>query len=105
MSRHDDRDVLEALDNAWADETGFLGMLRNGQFSESAGEELLGLLESIEVPLGERLHSDFVRLVWFAPMFAEWQLDRVAARGGNRQAAQRISDRIRELIMRILGVP
>jgi hypothetical protein len=105
VSRHDDPGILEALDSAWDDESGFLGMLRAGRFAESAGEELLVLLESIEIQEGERLHPDFVRLVWFAPLFAEWQIDRAAERGADRQAVQRISDLLRERLMEILGTP
>lgn len=105
MSRHDDPRVLEALDGVWDGELGFLGMLRAGVFSESAGEEFLALLQSIEIQGGERLHADFVRLTWFAPLFSEWQIERVVERGAERKIVERIANMIRERLMELLGTP
>lgn len=105
MTRHDDPAVLEALDGAWGEESGYLGMLRYGRFSEEAGEKLLALLDSIEVGEGERLHPDFVRLVWFAPLFAEWQTERAVERGADQEKVALVADRLRERLMEILGTP
>jgi hypothetical protein len=63
MARHSDPAVLAALDLAWDPDEGYLGMLRDGHFSEEAGEQYLNLLGQIEIFEGEQLHPDFVRLV------------------------------------------
>jgi hypothetical protein len=105
MTRHSDPEVLEALDLAWDSERGFLGRLRKGHFSEGLGEEYLDLLGRIEIDEGEQLHPDFVRLVWFAPLSAEWQTRTVVELGADLRAVARIADLIRERVMELLGVP
>lgn len=105
MTRHDDPGMLEALDGAWGPDVGFFGMLRARRFSEAAGEGFLALLQSVEISEGERLHSDFVRLVWFAPTFTEWQIDRAVEMGADRRKLERISNLIQARIMEIFGTP
>ncbi|MFI9381438.1 hypothetical protein [Kutzneria sp. NPDC052558] len=103
--KHSSPDVLEALDSAWDDTSGFLGLLRSGKFLPELAEGYLRLLSSIEVSEGEALHPDFVRLVWFVPLFMEWQVDRNVERGANKGELVNFLDLIRERIMEILGVP
>ena len=105
MTRHSDPAVLEGLDLAWDSERGYLGLLRAGQFSEHLGEEYLDLLGQIEIEEGEQLHPDFVRLVWFAPLSAEWLVQPVVQRGADLRAVTRVADLIRERVMELLGVP
>ena len=103
--KHSSPDVLETLDSAWDDTSGFLGLLRSGEFSPELAEEYLGLLSSIEVSEGEALHPDFVRLIWFVPLFMEWQVDRSVERGVDKGELANFLDLIRERIMEMLGVP
>ncbi|MFC5286201.1 hypothetical protein ACFPM7_04000 [Actinokineospora guangxiensis] len=97
--------MLEALDLAWDSDEGFLGQLRSGRFLAEAGAGYLVLLQSIEVKEGERLHADFVRLTWFAPMFMEWNVERAVNRGADKESVHRIVDQLRERIMELLGTP
>ncbi len=103
--KHDSPDALEALDRAWDPELGFLGSLRDGRFVPTLGDAYLKLLQSIEIPEGERLHPDFVRLVWFAPQFSEWQIQRAVDRGANRLEVASYSDRIWNAVTELLGTP
>jgi hypothetical protein len=103
--KHSDPAALEALDLAWDDEEGALGKLRSGQFDAALAAGYTELLHSIEIEEGEALHADFVRLIWFAPLFSEWQIARVAERGGDEQEASNFSDKIRERVMELLGTP
>ncbi|MEU1664514.1 hypothetical protein ABZ547_13025 [Streptomyces sparsogenes] len=103
--KHSSPEILEALDSAWDDESGFLGLLRSGQFSSSLADEYLTLLDSVEIAEGEALNQDFVRLVWFTPIFMEWQIERAVERGANKRELTGATDRIRERIMEILGTP
>jgi hypothetical protein len=105
MSAHSDPATLNLLDLAWDQDEGFLGMLRSGRFSEVAGERYLALLRSIEIGEGEQLNPDFVRLVWFAPIFIEWQVERAVECGADKAQVERISDAVRERLMELLGTP
>ncbi|MEU1671277.1 hypothetical protein ABZ752_04490 [Streptomyces roseifaciens] len=103
--KHSDPAVLEALDLAWDADSGVLGKLRGGVYDAELGAKYIELLKSIEISEGESLHPDFVRLVWFAPLFSEWQLERVAENGGDGRAAHGFADLVRERLMEILGIP
>ncbi|WP_329435099.1 hypothetical protein OG564_28680 [Streptomyces sp. NBC_01280] len=103
--KNSDPAVLEALDLAWDDEEGVLGKLRGGQFDAALAEGYVELLQTIEIEEGAALHADFVRLIWFAPLFSEWQIERVAKRGGDAQEASNFSDKVRERVMELLGTP
>lgn len=105
MTEHSDPAVLEALDLAWDPDEGFLGKLRDGEFSEELGDSYLALLESIEIGEGESLHPDFVRLVWFAPMFMEWQRERAIERGADERAVDRVTNRVTDRVLELLGTP
>lgn len=98
------RDVISQLDEAWDDETGFLGRLRFGNFDEAAGERYVGLLRSlpeISVDFDPRV----VTLIWFAPQFIEWQCDRVATSELERSKIRRIATGVHEAVAEILGIP
>ncbi|MDN3265776.1 hypothetical protein QWJ26_39475 [Streptomyces sp. CSDS2] len=103
--KHSDPQVLEALDLAWDPEVGPLGKLRAGEYDAELAERYVELLNSVEVAEGESLHQDFVRLVWFAPLFMEWQIERAVKRGADRHKVSDFSDRVRERVMEILGTP
>jgi hypothetical protein len=103
--RHSDPEVLAALDLAWDDEEGPLGKLRSGRFDPILAGRYIDLLNSIEISKGQALHPDFVRLVWFAPLFSEWQIERAVKRGSNERDVRDFCDMVRERMMEILGVP
>lgn len=105
MIDHSDPVVLEALDLAWDRDEGFLGRLRMRDFSEKLGNAYVELLQGIEIPEGERLHPDFVRLVWFVPLFTEWQREGAIDQGADAAALDRIINLIRERVLVILGSP
>ncbi|MFG3093362.1 hypothetical protein [Streptomyces sp. NPDC048202] len=93
-------DVLALLDEAWDDEVGFLGKLRAGEFDAEAGAAYVALFARIP-PVGETVDSRLVQLIWFAPMFIEWQSERA---GGGAEL-RRISTQVQEAVAEILGMP
>jgi len=103
--KHDDPAMLEALDRAWDPEAGPLGLLREGIYDAQLADAYLALLDSIEIGEGERLHADFVKLVWFAPIFTEWQIERAAKRGADRNDVVNFGGRVCSRVMHILGMP
>jgi hypothetical protein len=96
-------DLLRALDEAWDDEAGFLGRLRYRNFDAASGQKYVELLESIDVEEGA-FSAEFVRLLWFVPLFLEW---RVADMRGDsaEQALAAITDKVRTRVMELLGTP
>jgi hypothetical protein len=94
-------ELLAALDAAWDDETGFLGRLRYRHFDAALGRAYVDLVQSIEVDEGEPFSPDFIRLLWFVPLFLEWRQRDMAE---DRDLAD-ISDLVRERVMELLGTP
>lgn len=103
--KHTDPQVLESLDLAWDPDQGPLGKLRGGTFDPELAERYVALLNSVEIQERERLHRDFVRLVWFAPLFIEWQIEQAEERGADQLAVTNFGDRVRERVMELLGTP
>ncbi|WP_190128687.1 hypothetical protein [Streptomyces mashuensis] len=104
--KHSEPEVLEALDLAWDPEAGVLGKMRAGDYDAALADGYLELLDRIEIGEGEPLHPDFVKLLWFAPLFCEWQIERCAESGGglDREVSS-FSNRVCDRVMELLGVP
>ncbi|MCK1796145.1 hypothetical protein MTQ01_09025 [Streptomyces sp. XM4193] len=98
------KDLLEALDNAWDIETGFLGKLREGKFDPADGEAYVKLLATIP-PLGDVANTQLVRLIWFSPTFIEWQIDRATDEITGGEPLRRIQNQVHEEVIRIIGLP
>lgn len=97
-------ELLELLDEAWDEESGFLGKLRFGKFDPDAGEAYVALLSRIP-PIGETVEARLVQLIWFAPMFIEWQLERAAKSEDELRQLTRIATQVHEAVSNILGIP
>ncbi|SFE57341.1 hypothetical protein SAMN04487819_1172 [Actinopolyspora alba] len=97
-------DLLEALEEAWDVESGFLGKLRAGRFDPEAGEAYVALLSRIP-PIGETVDSRLVQLIWFAPTLIEWQTERAAKNEKEVEKLGHIWDQVREALIALLGLP
>ncbi|MBO8201450.1 hypothetical protein ACFW4X_27705 [Streptomyces smyrnaeus] len=105
--KHSSAEALEALDLAWDPERGVLGKLRDGIYDAELAQEYITLLESIEIEEGEHLHPDFVRLLWFSPIFSEWQSKRIAEFGSesDKLDSMNFANKVLSRVERILGIP
>ncbi|SFE57364.1 hypothetical protein SAMN04487904_107163 [Actinopolyspora lacussalsi subsp. righensis] len=99
-----DEELLEALDEVWDIDTGFLGRLRAGHFDPEAGEEYVALLSRIP-PVGDTVDYRLVQRIWFAPTFIEWQIERATKSPGDEVRLRRIESQVREAVVAVLGVP
>jgi len=63
------------------------------------------ILSTYVIESQETISAEFVRLLWFTPLFVEWQIERVVSVGGDEAQVRHISDAIRERVMEILGTP
>lgn len=97
-------DLLDLLDMAWDDESGFLGKLRSGQFDLGAGEAYVKLLSRVPQP-GNMIDARLVKLIWFAPMFIEWQMERAAVGADETRQLTRIATEVHEAVANVLGTP
>jgi len=96
---------IQALEAEWSKPDGFLGKAREGVFDERQGAGFVVLLQRIELADGPSIDRRLVALVWYLPNFLEWQKGRVAERGGDLAAFERLINRVQGIVEEILGVP
>ncbi|WP_229068505.1 hypothetical protein [Actinoplanes sp. DH11] len=97
-------ELLASLDDAWDEDEGFLGKLRAGVFDEIGGVAYVALLRSIP-PIGETVESELVKLIWFAPQFVTWQIERATRGEAEAARLRRVADQIHEAVADVLGIP
>ncbi|MGI4742162.1 MAG: hypothetical protein ACRYG7_43955 [Janthinobacterium lividum] len=95
------QDELEA---AWELETGFLGCLREGLFDPILYANFLATLRRIRLDEHALLPRRLVTLLWFIPLFMEWQTERVMA-NLSLEEYQAVRTQVETQLERILGFP
>ena len=76
-----------------------------GQFDAASLQRLVRTLEGIKCPDGPTINRRVVSLLWYIPLFMEWQRERVQESGGNVAAFVRATNQVQALVQEILGVP
>ena len=95
---------LPELEAAWDPDTGFLGCLRDGHFDRALFGDFVTTLMRVRVAEEALLPARFVTLLWFIPLFMEWQTERVTATCSPEEYGQ-ARTRIENQLERILGFP
>jgi hypothetical protein len=95
---------LSDLEAAWEPETGFLGCLRDGIFDQALFGDFVTTLMRVRVAEDALLPARFVTLLWFIPLFMEWQTERVIVTCSPEEYAL-ARTRIEQQLERILGFP
>ncbi len=98
------QELVEKLDLEYDRSEGFLGLLRTGVFDPQGASRLLGLLSSLELgdgPVDRRL----VQLLWYMPIFLQWQKERFEFSGGDVEAVESTLSEVVSILEGVLGVP
>ncbi|WP_341839420.1 hypothetical protein [Chitinophaga caseinilytica] len=100
-----DQALIEELDRCWDYEEGFFGRLRQGFFEEELYQNFIGILKRITIRTEETMIPyDLVHLLWYVPLFMEWQRERVVRVMSNEEYEIKKTNVENEL-ERIFGVP
>ena len=83
---------------------GFLGAFRSLEFDPIKYQRFVRLLRSIENQ-GETINSRLIAVVWFIPIFMEWNHERVIEKGANRLAVRRAVSEVTSILEEKLGLP
>jgi len=97
--------ILCVLEQEWDFDDGFLGRLRYGEFEVASLHRLLAVLETFSLNDSEDINRRLVSLLWYMPLFMEWQKERVQEEGGDRLALQNAINQVQTHVERLLGVP
>ena len=96
--------LIDKLDQEYDREVGFLGQLRMGLFDEAGEKRLLDLLASMDLgngPVDRRL----VQLLWFMPIFIQWQKERFELHGGDAKRVEETLNSVVSILEDVVGVP
>jgi hypothetical protein len=96
---------IEELERFWDPDGGVFARLREGVLDGGGLESVASRLEAIEVSEDADFPRRFVSLVWFIPIFFEWQRERVQEQGGDMRDFARLQNRLTGAVQRLLGVP
>jgi hypothetical protein len=98
---------IELLEREWSpdDDDGFFWCVRQGRFDEDKLQRVLRVLSEISLPEDACLPRRLVSLLWFIPIFMEWQVDRVNEMAGDPVRYRRAVGGITGEIERLLGGP
>ena len=103
--------IIEDLDKEWEIPNGFFYKSRAGIMDEQGYLRVIAALEKGEkliatCPEEKHIDRDFVKAIWFLPLFLTWQEDRIKANGFPVEIymGQWIA-RIEQIVESILGSP
>lgn len=96
---------IEAVESEWAAEDGFFWRVRQGHFLLSDFERAMMKLSKITVGEASELPRRLVSLLWYIPLFMQWQVERVEEMKGDVSGYMTAIARMTNEIERILGVP
>ncbi len=101
----DTQQAVTLLMDEWKRPTGFLGGLKPGHFDSEGLQRLIVVLDSIISDEKSQIDRKLVSLLWFIPIYLEWQKPRFAEQGEDVQEIQDAINRVMPRLYEILGVP
>lgn len=96
---------LELLESEWSLDEGFFWKIREGRFDPVEFQRALQKVSSLQFAEDAVLPRRIVSLLWYIPLFMQWQTERVQEAGGDAIAYTRATTAMTNEIERLLGVP
>ena len=96
---------IDVLESEWSPEDGFFWRIRQGHFTPSDFERALKKVSAINIEEDTDVPRRLVSLLWYVPLFMQWQVDRVQESKGDVKAYTKAIATMTNEIERLLGVP
>ena len=77
---------IKSIESEWEPETGFFWKIRQGDFLQDEFDRTFAKFAAVPSMSEEPLPARLVSVLWYVPIFMEWQIDRVRERGGDLHA-------------------
>lgn len=97
--------AINELEAFWEPDNGVFWQLRHGNFNEGEVGRFISWLERFKFEDDTALPRRLVSLLWYVPLFMQWQSDRIQEAGGDAMAYSQAITAVRNELERILGVP
>lgn len=98
------KEFISQLESTWDVDSGFFGKLRQGIFDKELYNEFIQLLRIFSFEDEELISSRIVSLLWYIPLFMEWQKERVQ-KTISIDEYNILKTTIENELERILGIP
>jgi hypothetical protein len=89
------RRCISALESEFEEPNGFLWQVRHGHFDPDRGESFIRTLSEMRIPDEDTIDRRFVSIILFIPLLLTWQIERIAASGGNTDEFRKLTGRDR----------
>ena len=96
---------IELLESEWLPDVGFFWKIRNGHFDPADFERAFQKIASVSIETDAAVPRRLVSLLWYVPLFMEWQKERVKEKSGDSAQYLKAISAMRNKIERLLGVP
>jgi hypothetical protein len=96
---------IELIESEWALDEGFFWQIRQGRFEPAEFQRALERVASLSLEDEAQLPRRIVSLLWYIPLFMQWQIERVRKKGGDADAYAKAITLMTNEIERLLGVP
>ena len=96
---------IEMLELEWEPDSGFFWQVRQGCFDADEFNRALKKVSAVSIAKDADVPFRLVSLLWFIPLFMEWQVERVGRNGGDKAAYKMAVTKMTDEVMRLLGVP
>lgn len=96
---------IEALESEWSPDEGFFWRVRQGHFNPNDFERALKKVSAITIEEDAEVPRRVVSLLWYIPLFMQWQVERVQENKGDVKAYDVAITTMTNEIERLLGVP
>lgn len=97
--------AINIIEAEWSPEDGFFWNLRHGRFMVEEFNLTLKKLSAVSIADDAKIPRRLVSLLWYIPLFMQWQNDRVQESGGDMTAYVKAITSMTNEIERLLGVP
>lgn len=96
---------IEMLESEWCPDDGFFWRIRQGYFNPSDFDRALKKVSEINIEEDADIPRRIVSLLWYIPLFMQWQMERVQGNKGDVKAYTAAVTTMTNEIERLLGVP
>lgn len=100
----DYHEFIDRMEVEW-DEGGFFEQIRNGNYDDSRANYIIDLICALETNGQDFLPRRLVALIWYIPIFLEWQVERVVEQGGDNIAFDNFRTKTLNILQNVLGIP
>ncbi len=96
---------IKLLQSEWSADDGFFWRIRQGRFDPAEFKRALQKVATLSIAEEAELPRRVVSLLWYIPLFMQWQVERVQQSGGDTAAYAAAITAMTNEIERLLGVP